>query len=126
MRPQRSVLPARWVKSAEQPCEGSNPVKKVSLLLAAGFLLLAGVLVEPSVSSYMEQRSELSSVKAERDALRSEIAEINADVEGVTDYEGLRTEARCFGPYVEPGEEVYSIFGLKGCAVSSPNRGMGR
>lgn len=96
-------------------------MKKVLLLLAVGFLLLAGVLVEPSVSSYMEQRSELESVKAERDAIQAEIDEINADIEGITDDEGLRIEARCFGPYVAPGEEVYSIPGLKGCVVSSPN-----
>ena len=96
-------------------------MKKVMLLLAVGFLLLAGVLVEPSVSSYMDRRSELESVKAERDAIQAEIDEINADVEGITDDEGLRIEARCFGPYVAPGEEVYSIPGLKGCVVSSPN-----
>ncbi len=96
-------------------------MKKVLFLLVVGFSLLAGVLVQPSVSSYMEQRSELESVKAERDALQAEIDEINADIEGITDDEGLRIEARCYGPYVEPGEEVYSIPGLKGCVVSSPN-----
>ena len=96
-------------------------MKKVLLLLVVGFLLLAGVLVEPSVSSYMDQRSELESVKAERAALQAEIDEINADIEGITDDEGLRIEARCYGPYVEPGEEVYSIPGLRGCVVSSPN-----
>ena len=96
-------------------------MKKVLLLLVVGFLLLAGVLVEPSVSSYMDRRSELESVRAERDALVAEIDEINADIEGITDDEGLRIEARCYGPYVEPGEEVYSIPGLRGCVVSSPN-----
>ncbi len=96
-------------------------MKKVLLLLVVGFLLLAGVLVKPSVSSYMDQRSELESVKAERAALQAEIDEINADIEGITDDEGLRIEARCYGPYVEPGEEVYSIPGLRGCVVSSPN-----
>ena len=96
-------------------------MKQVLFVLVVGFLLLAGVLVEPSVSSYMEQRSELSSVKEERDALQAEIDEINADIEGFTDHEGLRIEARCYGPYVAPGEEVYSIPGLNGCVVSSPN-----
>lgn len=96
-------------------------MKAILVLLVAGFLLLAGVLVEPSVSRSMEQRSELASVKAERDALQAEIDEINADIEGITDEEGLRIEARCFGPYVAPGEEVYSIPGLKGCVVSSLN-----
>ena len=96
-------------------------MKKVLLLLVVGFLLLAGVLVEPSVSSYMDQRSELESVKAERAAPQAGVGEINADIEGITDDEGLRIEARCYGPYVEPGEEVYSIPGLRGCVVSSPN-----
>ncbi len=96
-------------------------MKKVLFLLVVAFSLLAGVLVEPSVSSYMDQRSELESVKAERAALQAEIDEINADIEGFTDDEGLRIEARCYGPYVEPGEEVYSIPGLRGCVVSSPN-----
>ena len=96
-------------------------MKKVLFLLVVAFALLAGVLVQPSVSSYMEQRRELESVKAEHEALQAEIDEINADIEGFIDDEGLRNEARCYGPFVEPGEEVYSVPGLKGCVVSSPN-----
>ena len=96
-------------------------MKKVLFLLVAAFVLLAGVLVEPSFSSYLEQRSELESVKQERSALEAEIAEINADIKGIIDDEGLRHEARCYGPFVEPGEEVYSVPGLRGCVVSSPN-----
>lgn len=96
-------------------------MKTVLFLLVAAFVLLAGVLVEPAVSSYLEQRSELASVKDERAALEAEIAEINADIEGIIDDEGLRNEARCYGPFVEPGEEVYSVPGLKGCVVSGPN-----
>lgn len=96
-------------------------MKTVLFLLVVAFALLAGVLVEPSVSSYLEQRSELETVKQERAALRAEIADINADIEGIIDEEGLRHEARCYGPFVEPGEEVYAVPGLKGCVVSSPN-----
>ncbi len=96
-------------------------MKTVLFLLVAAFVLLAGVLVEPAVSGYLEQRSELASVKDERAALEAEIAEINADIEGIIDDEGLRNEARCYGPFVEPGEEVYSVPGLKGCVVSGPN-----
>ena len=96
-------------------------MKTILFLLVAGFVLLAGVLVEPAVSSYLEQRSELASVKDERAALEAEIAEINADIEGIIDDEGLRNEARCYGPFVEPGEEVYSVPGLQGCVVSGPN-----
>ena len=94
-------------------------MKQVLFLLVVAFALLAGVLVEPSVSSYLEQRSELEDVKAERAALEAEIAEINADIEGIVDDEGLRHEARCYGPFVQPGEEVYSVPGLNGCVVSS-------
>ncbi len=96
-------------------------MKKVLFLLVAAFSLLAGVLVEPSVNSYLEQRSELETVKAERAALQAEIDEINADIEGIIGDEGLRHEARCYGPYVEPGEEVYSLPGLKGCVFSGSN-----
>ena len=96
-------------------------MKTLLFLLVAAFVLLAGVLVEPAVSSYLEQRSELASVKDERAALEAEVAEINADIEGIIDDEGLRHEARCYGPFVEPGEEAYSVPGLNGCVVSSPN-----
>ena len=96
-------------------------MKTLLFLLVAGFVLLAAVLVEPAVRGYLEQRSELASVKDERAALKAEIAEINADIEGIIDDKGLRNEARCYGPFVEPGEEVYSVPGLKGCVVSSPN-----
>ena len=96
-------------------------MKTLLFLLVAGFVLLAGVLVEPAVRGYLEQRSELASVKDERAALEAEIAEIDADIEGIIDDEGLRNEARCYGPFVEPGEEVYSVPGLKGCVVSGPN-----
>ncbi len=96
-------------------------MKTILFLLVAGFVLLAGVLVEPAVRGYLEQRSELASVKDERAALEAEIAEINADIEGIIDDEGLRNEARCYGPFVEPGEEVYSVPELQGCVVSGPN-----
>lgn len=96
-------------------------MNKLLFLLVAAFLLLAGVLVEPSVSRYLEQRSELEEVKDERARLQAEIAEINADIEGFSDHTGLRREARCYGPFVEPGEEVYSVPGLKGCVVSPAN-----
>lgn len=93
-------------------------MNKFLFLLVAAFLLLAGVLVEPSVSRYLEQRSELEDVKEDRARLRAEIAEINSDIEGITNDRGVRHAARCYGPFVEPGEEVYSVPGLQGCVVS--------
>lgn len=84
------------------------------------FVLLVGGLVmfllAPGISSYWEQRRELDQVRNERTTLRAEIAEIEADIENVTNGEGFRRAARCYGQFVEPGVEVYAVPGLSGCA----------
>ncbi len=92
-------------------------------LLLAGLgvaMVVAAVLLgASSVRTWMDQNAqqeEAESVGAELDAridaLEGEIARRTSD-------DGVRREALCFGPYVEPGTEVYAVMGLEGC-VSEP------
>ena len=93
-------------------------------------LLLAGLVVAmavaavllgaSSVRTWMDQNAqqrEAESLGAELDA---RIAILEGEISRRTSDDGVRREALCFGPYVEPGTEVYAVMGLEGC-VTQPS-----
>ena len=93
-------------------------------------LLLAGLVVSmavaavllgaSSVQTWMDQNAqqrEAESLGAELDA---RIAVLEGEIARRTSDDGVRREALCFGPYVEPGTEVYAVMGLEGC-VTQPS-----
>ena len=93
-------------------------------------LLLAGLVVAmavaavllgaSSVRTWMDQNAqqrEAESLGAELDA---RITVLEGEVSRRTSDDGVRREALCFGPYVEPGTEVYAVMGLEGC-VTQPD-----
>ena len=69
-----------------------------------------------SGSRSTSQQREAESLATDLDA---RIAELEDEVARRTSDDGVRREALCFGPYVEPGTEVYAVMGLEGC-VSQP------
>ncbi|NIR40702.1 MAG: hypothetical protein GWN79_23690 [Actinobacteria bacterium] len=87
----------------------------VRVVLVAVTLAVGVALAAIPVGNWMDQRAELDDARLRRAELEAEIAEIEADIELVTGDEGLELAARCYGPYVEAGEEVYAIPGLGGC-----------
>ena len=72
--------------------------------------------VLPQLVQQIQLNRELDEAKQERTRLQTEISQINADIESLTSGEGLRRAARCYAQFVEPGEEVYAVAGLSGCA----------
>ena len=76
---------------------------------------LAAVLAASSVRTWLEQRQQIDDARQEADHLDARIRSLEAEIATRTSDEGARIEALCFGPYVEPGVEVYSIPGVDGC-----------
>lgn len=78
-------------------------------------LAVGGALAAIPVGNWMDQREELDDTRQRKAELQAEIDGIEADIERVVGDEGLELAARCYGPYVDVGEEVYAIPGLQGC-----------
>jgi hypothetical protein len=76
-------------------------------------------LAANGVGTWVEQRGELDEVRERRAALEEEIAHIELEIESITGPSGLRIAARCYGAYVEVGEELYANPGLEGCVTRS-------
>ena len=74
-----------------------------------------------SVSTSVEQRNQIVEAEHLADTLDAKIAELTAEVKIRTSPEGALREALCFGPYVEPGIEVYAVVGVDGCVVDHSN-----
>jgi cell division protein FtsB len=69
------------------------------------------------VGNWADQREELDRARDRRTELQAEIAEIEADIAGIVSDEGLEIAARCYGMFVEVGEELYQVSGLDGCVT---------
>ena len=86
----------------------------VVAMVAAALLLGAS-----SVRTWMDQNAQRREAQTIATELDARIAELEGEVARRTSNDGVRREALCFGPYVEPGTEVYAVMGLEGC-VSQP------
>jgi len=89
-----------------------------TVLFAATLAVGIGLASFP-VSTWLEQRSELRDARAQRSELIEQIDGINIEIAQRIGPDGVAKAAKCFGPYVEPGSEVYSVPGVEGC-VSLP------
>jgi hypothetical protein len=90
------------------------------LVRAGLFAVTVGVgvgLAAIPVDSWLDQRSEVDAARERRDELRGELAEIDADIEALIGEDGLTIAARCYGPFVEVGQELYAVPGLDGCVT---------
>lgn len=87
-------------------------------LLAMVTLGVGVALAAIPVGNWLEQREELDGARERRAALETEIADIRADIEGIIGDDGLEIAARCYGPFVEVGEELYAVPGLDGCVTN--------
>ena len=91
------------------------------LLVAALSLTViaaAALFGASSVQTWMDQNDQRADAEALAVELDARVAELEAEIERRTSSNGARREALCFGPYVEPGTEVYSVMGLHGCVTS--------
>ena len=83
-------------------------------MLAAALLLGAS-----SVRTWMDQNAQQAEAGELAVELDGRIADLEDEIARRTSDGGVRHEALCFGPYVDPGTEVYAVMGLEGC-VSQP------
>jgi hypothetical protein len=92
--------------------------KIVRALLVAATLGVGVGLAAIPVGNWADQRDDLDDARVRRTELEAEIAEIEADIEGIVGEEGIETASRCYGFFVEVGEELYSIAGVEGCVTN--------
>ncbi len=100
--------------------EKTPPVRSgrvVRTVLVAATLSVGVGLAAIPVGNWADQREELDRARIRRAELQAEIAEIEADIEGIVSAEGLEIAARCYGMFVEVGEELYQVSGLEGCVT---------
>jgi hypothetical protein len=90
----------------------------VRLGLYATTLAVGVGLAAIPVENWLDQRAEVDAARERRAELEAEIARIDADIEGIIGEEGLDIAARCYGPFVEVGEELYAVPGLDGCVTN--------
>ena len=103
-----------------RPTPTERPPRSGRLLrtgLAVATVGLGVGLAANGVGTWVDQRGELEEVRERRTALEEEIARIELEIENILGPSGLRIAARCYGPYVEVGEEVYASPGLEGCVT---------
>lgn len=84
-------------------------------MVAAALLLGAS-----SVRTWMDQNAQQKEAESLGAELETRIAALEGEIARRTSDDGVRREALCFGPYVEPGTEVYAVMGLEGC-VTQPS-----
>ena len=83
--------------------------------LFAGTLIAATMFGASSVRTWFDQNAQLEGAEHAAVEFDGRIAELEDQIARRTSDEGTRREALCFGPYVEPGTEVYAVMGLSGC-----------
>jgi len=86
-------------------------------LFAATLAVGVGLAAIP-VDNWLDQRAEVDTARERREELVGEIVEIDADIESIIGEEGLEIAARCYGPFVEVGDELYAVPGLNGCVTN--------
>ena len=79
----------------------------------------ASLLGTSSVRTWTDQNAQREEAEALAAELDARIDELESEIERRTSGDGVKREALCFGPFVEPGTEVYAVMGLEGC-VSPP------
>ena len=83
-------------------------------LIAATIAAGAGLAAIP-VGDWFDQQAELNDARLRRAELQAEIDGIDRELESIAGEAGIEERGRCFGPYVQPGAETYSIPGVSGC-----------
>ncbi len=67
------------------------------------------------LGNWVDQQEELDKVRQEQIDLENEIEGLKLEISSITGEDGIKERGKCFGPFVEPGSETYSIHDLYGC-----------
>ncbi len=83
-------------------------------LIAATIAVGAGLAAFP-VGDWRDQQEELDTSRTRQAELEAEIGQIREEIDAVSGPDGIEERGMCFGPYVVPGVETYSVPGVNGC-----------
>src|SRR5665811_2254179 len=100
------------VKPAIQAAPARGPFAAVMswrTLVLAGVLGLAFALVWPSARVYMDQRTQINALRAERDTAQTQVGDLNAQLDRWNDPAFVVAQARERLAYVFPGETPYRV-----------------
>ena len=86
-------------------------------LIGATFLFCAAVAAFP-LRTWFDQRAELREAETRNAELVAEIEASEARIAAKLDDEGVRRDAKCFSHFVEPGDELYTVPGVRGCVAT--------
>ncbi len=98
--------------------EPPRPIRSGRVVRTALFAmtLAAGVgLAAYPIGDWIDQREEVDAARDRNAQLRAEVDQLDAQLETLTGEEGVEIRGLCFGPYVEPGVETYTVPGVSGC-----------
>lgn len=118
-RPKPASRPGGAKPSAPKKRTGPAPVDReepqaprqitVRTLVLAIVVLMAFVLVTPTLRAYVRQQEELREVSAELAAAEEEARELKAEVRRWNNDEFIRSQARARFGFVLPGETPYRV-----------------
>ncbi len=94
----------------------------IVLAMALGTVITVLALNAPSVGLVFEQGSDINEAEREAKNIQAEIEVVQAELESRSSPDGMRLKFLCYGPYVEPGTEVYAVLGVSGCVQWDPRR----
>ncbi len=121
----RSSRPAAKRSARPKPKRAPEPARRIApgLVFRVGAIAAtlgvgAGLAAIP-VGNWLDQKAELDQAELERSVLQAEISAIESQIDLNSGEEGILERGRCFGFWVQPGAETYTIPGVDGC-VSQP------
>jgi hypothetical protein len=98
--------------SESHPFRTGSVVRAV--LVVGTFLFCVAVAAFP-LRTWYDQRAELDEAEIRNAALVAAIQESDGRIAAKIDDDGMRRDAKCFSNFIEPGEELYSVPGVRGC-----------
>lgn len=120
----RGTQPSGRPRSTSRPVEhvDSNPPRQISVrtLILAVVLLVAFVLITPTLRAYVHQQEEMRELNAELAQAQETSQELQAQVRRWDDEEFIRSQARERFGFVMPGETRYRVIDPETVAGEEP------
>ena len=86
-------------------------------LIGVTFVFCAAVAAFP-LRTWFDQRAELGEAESHQAELIAEIEQSEARIAAKVEDEGVRRDAKCFSHFVDPGDELYTVPGVRGCVTT--------
>ena len=98
--------------------EPPRPMRSGRVVRASLFVVTLGAgvgLAAYPIGDWVEQREEIDRARERNEELRAEVEQLDEELQVLTGEEGVELRGLCFGPYVRPGVETYTVPGVSGC-----------